>query len=781
MREKTLRTLEFDKVLNKIKDFACSEIAKQKIDELKPSISKLEIEDALKKLSDASYLLNIKGFPDMTLVMDIRADIHRAAIGGNLSISALYDTMNLLDTSSEVNGFYKDIEEKNTIKELAELVYVNKSLLNDLKNAILDRETISDSATQKLASLNRKRVNLNDSIGIKLKEYVTSQKNSKYLQDAIVTVRDGRYVIPVKREYKNFVKGIVHDVSGSGGTYFIEPEKIVNLNNEIRVVENEIEEEKRRIIKELSNRIGAVEESLIYNIELISEIDFVFAKARFGTTFGYSIPNFSEKFELDLRQVFHPLIDDKKVVRTDVMINENTRALIITGPNTGGKTVILKTVGLIVLLGQSGCMIPASEESKLPIFEEVFTDIGDEQSVEQSLSTFSSHMTNIIEILNYSRDKSLYLFDELGAGTDPIEGAALAMAIIDELVQNNVKMVVSTHYAELKIYAMQKDGVVNGSMQFSVETLKPTYKLQIGIPGRSNAFEISKKLGLDDAYIEKAKNYVDDNSLTFENVLEEIEINREKINKLKQDSLAVLNEANKIRKEAKEYAEKKRYEANDIIEKAKEQSVQIYNDAKSDYENLIKEAKIIINNVDSNSARQIQETRSHIRNKIDKLSQKKKTIKSNLNIEDIIPGMTLRIISLNQIGTAIDSPDADGNVQLQVGILKVNSNVNDLEIASPEKEQVVERKKYRVEKSKYIRPEIDLRGVDQEELYDRLDKYLDDAFIAGLKEITIVHGKGTGALRKATESMLKKNEHVESFRLGKVGEGDTGVTIVKLK
>lgn len=782
MREKTLKILEFDKVLNLIQEYAGSRIGKERVLNLKPSTAILKIKDAHKKLSDALEVGGEFGYPEFSTLEDIRGEIHKAMIGGMLSISTLYDCKNLIELSGEIKKFYKDADLNNSITEMVDILYTNEALFKELDQAIYDRETLSDNASKKLKSLIRKKTSLNDDINAKLKEFVSSSVNSKYLQDAIVTLREGRYVIPVKREYKNFVKGIVHDVSGSGGTYFIEPQKIVNMNNEIRVVENEINEEKLRIIKDLSKKVGAESEFLKYNIEILAELDFIFAKAKFGKENGYSKPIFNDDFNIKLRNVFHPLIDSEKVVKTDVDIDSGTKALIITGPNTGGKTVIIKTVGIISLLAQSGCMIPADESSTIPIFKEIFTDIGDEQSIEQSLSTFSSHMINIVDILKQDPDEALYLFDELGAGTDPTEGAALAMSIIDILKENKIKLVASTHYAELKVYALNTPHVLNGSMQFNIESLRPTYKLVLGIPGKSNAFEISKKLGLDDLYINKAKSFVDDTTLQFESVLEEIEATREKISGYKEEHEALLSDAEKIRKRADEYYNKEKEKADKLYEKARKESKEIYDKAKADYEDIIKDANKIINNIDKSSARKIQETRDKLRENINKLSEDKtkKRVKK-VKKDELIPGQSVRIVSLDQIGEIITLPNENGDLQVQVGILKVNSNINDIELTENATKKNIERKKYRIEKSKYIKTEIDLRGVDSEELYDKLDKYIDDAFIAGLKEITIVHGKGTGILRKATEELLKKNSHVESFRLGKVGEGDTGVTVVNLK
>lgn len=782
MREKTLRTLEYNKILNKIAEFAGSSIGKDKILNMVPYSSILKINDSLNKLRDSLKLGELKGYPEFTGLNDITESIKKARIGGTLTISNLYDAMIIFDSIIGAKSYYNDVDVKNSITELIDLLYIDKSLYDDLNRAILDRETISDNASNKLSSLLKKIGRLNDDINEKLKAFISSSSNEKYLQDSIITLREGRYVIPVKKEYKNFVKGIVHDVSGSGGTYFIEPQRIVDLNNEIRVVEKEIQEEKLRILKDLSKRIGSLADEFIYSLKIIGELDVIFAKAKYGTSNYHSIPNICDSNEVNLVDIFHPLIDPDVVVKTTVKMDKDTKALIITGPNTGGKTVILKTVGLISLLAQSGCMVPASSESKIPLYKEIFTDIGDEQSIEQSLSTFSSHMVNIIDILKYDGDKALYLFDELGAGTDPTEGAALAMSIIDILKNGNIKLIASTHYAELKIYALNTEGVMNGSMQFSLETLRPTFKLILGLPGKSNAFEISKKLGLSDKFISKAHEFIDDTSLKFESVLKDIEEKREQIEYYKEEHENMLVDAQKIKEEALEYKKKIEAQSDRLIEKAKKESKELYEKAKSDYENIIKDANATINNINKDSARRIQETRDNIRHNINKMSKKNiNSKKSNLRKEDLHLGQTVRVISIDQVGEVLSLPNENGDLQIKVGILKINSNIKDIEKENKQDYEPKTRKKYRIEKSKYIKPEIDLRGVDSEELYDRLDKYIDDAFIAGLKEVTIVHGKGTGILRKATENFLKKNTHVLDYRLGKVGEGDTGVTVVTLK
>ena len=780
MKAKTLKTLEFDKIMNLIADFAGSESGKNSIKQTEPSTSVLEIDLALKKLDDMINLIGTVGNLYFGGLVDYTDYVKRASIGGVLGISPLYDILHSLKLAIDLK---QSIGEKSLVTEMIELITIDKDLYKNLDKAIVDRETISENASPTLRSLYRKKAQKIDEANEKLKSFVSSKENEKYLQDTIITVREGRYVVPIKREYKGSVSGITHDISASGGTYFIEPQRIVNINNEIREIEIKIEEEITRILKDFSNRIGRSKDELIYNFDLMTELDILHAKAQYAITNGHTKPIFTDDNTFDIRQMFHPLIDPEVVVKTDIEMDEDLKVLIITGPNTGGKTVALKTVGIISLLAQSGCFIPALEESKIPIFKNIYTDIGDEQSIEQSLSTFSSHMVNIVDILKSQEQDSLYLFDELGAGTDPTEGAALAMSIIESLRHKRVKVLATTHYAELKLYALNTDGVVNGSMEFDVESLKPTYRLTIGLPGRSNAFEISRKLGLPDEYISKATEYINDNNLDFENVLREIEANKKHAETAKEEYERKLKELKEQQSKDKDEIRKLKDKANRELQKANEQAKAIYEDAKRDYEEIIKDANKLVSTIGKDSARQIQETRQSIRKKIDRLHSEKKKAqpKSNVSRDDIIIGMTVKIISIGQEGQVVELPNENGDLVVQVGILKVNSNLKDIAIARENKSSEIKKSSFRNTKAQNIKTEIDLRGVDTEELYDRVDKYLDDCVMSGLKEVTILHGKGTGALRKATHDLLKKHPHVEEFRLGKVGEGDTGVTVVKLK
>ncbi len=780
MEGKSLKTLEFDKIMNIISDFAGSEYGKTCIKTAQLFCSQLEIKLALDKLDDTMKLIGQVGNLYFGGLVDYTDYVKRSSIGGILGISSLYDILHALKLASDLKNI--SIED-NKAGELIKLITIDQNLLKDLDKAIVDRENLSNNASPLLRSLNRKKIQKTEEANEKLKSFVNSKANEKYLQDALITVREGRYVVPVKREYKGMISGITHDVSSSGGTYFIEPQSIVNINNEIREIEIQIDEEINRILKDFSNRIGRAKDELTYNFELMTELDILHAKAQYAIEHGHTKPIFTEDGSVDIRQMFHPLIDPEVVVKTDIEMDSDLKVLVITGPNTGGKTVVLKTVGIISLLAQSGCFIPALEGSKIPIYKNIYTDIGDEQSIEQSLSTFSSHMVNIVNILSSKEENSLYLFDELGAGTDPTEGAALAMSIIDSLREKDVKVLATTHYAELKLYALSTDGVVNGSMEFDVGSLKPTYRLNIGLPGRSNAFEISKKLGLADEYIIKAEEYISENNLEFENVLAEIEKNKVYAETQKAEYESKLKEFEDRERKNKEEIEKLKEKARKELDKANEEAREIYQKAKRDYEEIIKDANKLVHSIDNNSAREIQETRTHIRKNIDKLQSdnKKRLPKSNVSAEDVKIGSTVKIISIDKVGQVVDLPNENGDLIVQVGILKVNSNLKDIYLmdAKPQKER--KKSSFRNTKAMDIKTEIDLRGVDTEELYDRVDKYLDDCVMSGLKEATIVHGKGTGALRKATHELLRNHPHVKSYRLGEVGEGDTGVTVVTLK
>ncbi|MDO5716756.1 MAG: endonuclease MutS2 [Tissierellia bacterium] len=784
MYDKCLKTLEYDKIIGSIAEEACSLLAKKKITSLTPLVQSLEVEEALADLDDAFLLLNEEGSVDFTGLEDVRPAVKKSAIGGSLSISDLYDVKILLRIVRSTKNYFKGHDLGNRMAALADLLYFDPSLYEDLESAVVDRTNISDDATPTLRSLHRKIQRKNDEVNEKLKAFISNKNNEKYLQDSIVTVRDGRYVVPIKREYKGQVDGLVHDISSSGGTYFIEPARVVELNNEIRELHIAIEEEILRIIKELSGQIGLYHEPLEYNVELLTQMDFVFAKAKYAKKMNHTRPTISKEFSFTLKQIAHPLIPVEDVVHTDVFMPVDNRALVITGPNTGGKTVVLKTVGLIALLAKSGCYIPAGEGSSIPLFDNVFTDIGDEQSIEQNLSTFSSHMVNIVDILQYDAHHSLYLFDELGAGTDPTEGAALAMSILDTLIEKDVKVMATTHYAEIKLYALQREGVVNGSMEFDISTLAPTYRLTIGLPGRSNAFDISRKLGFEEKYIEKAMGYISEKSIAFEDVLSEIESNRQTSEQLKAEMEELRKEAKRREEETRHILQKEREKAERSLNKAKEEAQEIYRKAQREYESILKDAKILAHSLSKEQAQEIQETRDRLRKHLDSVQKKPSKSKksSNLRAEDIQLGKTYYIRTIQKRGQVVELPNESGDLKLQVGILKLNANLRDLDVVHDvETKQQEATSQYRATKSMYVKPEIDVRGLNAEEMYDAIDKYLDDCFMAGLKEVTILHGKGTGVLRSTTHAIVKKHPHVKSYRLGNVGEGDTGVTIVTFK
>ena len=785
MIEKTWKTLEFEKVLSLFAKNAQSELGKNAFFNLKPEDSFLKTSVKLEYLKSTEYIYDNYGDINIGLVFDSEEEISRASKRGLLQISELYRILLLLESSARVLEYFKNFnDEEQKISDYFKVITLDGRLLKDLKHCLINDQELNPSATPELQHLNNQKVKKELEIENTVKKYLGDTKFNKKLQDNITTIRDGRTVFPVKREYKSTVRGIVHDTSSTGSTYFIEPEILVNLNNDLKNIENSIKEEEFKIIKDLSNKIGNISANLLSNLQSLKELDFYFTNIRYGKEHNYSIPIINNS--LKLSDLFHPLIDEEKVVKTKVDVAENKKGLIITGPNTGGKTVILKSIGVSALLTKCGMMIPCSEESQIPYFDEIYTDIGDEQSIEQNLSTFSSHMVNLVNIIN-SFDKSkknLFLFDELGAGTDPVEGAALAISIIEHLISNNSFLAVTTHYPELKIYALNSKDVINGSMQFSLETLKPTYKLILGIPGKSNAFAISKKLGLLDSIINNAEKHLSESDIKIEDTINTINEKLSNINE-KEELIKSLEEEiknEKLKNQLKLEKEREKFEKQK--EKIINDSLELYKQALKEYDEIIKSANIIKSNLPKEVARKIQNERENIRNNLENIERKrnnKKKIsrKSEISREDLSIGAEVKLIPLNKIATVIELPDESGNLKVQVGIMKLNYNIKDIELTENTSHE--EKTKYKNLKSKFVKSEIDLRGLDSTEFIDRLDKYIDDCIISGLNEVTILHGKGQGILRDEAHKFLKKHPYVEEFRLGKIGEGDTGVTVVKLK
>ena len=681
--------------------------------------------------------------------------------------------------------FFKREDFEKAYERLEDLAYILtpvKNLEDDIERSIVSEEEISDKASATLYNIRRSLKEKNSSVREKISSIVRS--HSKYLQDDLYTMRGDRYVIPVKSEYKSAVPGIVHDQSSTGATFFIEPMSLVNLNNEIRELVLKEKAEIDRILAELSFKVKENSEQCLSNFKMLVEFDFIFAKARYGERLNAVRPLIREDGRFNIYSGRHPMIDDDKVVPSDVYIGEDFDTLMITGPNTGGKTVTIKMVGLLHIMGLSGLLIPARDNSSLSFFTEVFAEIGDEQSIEQNLSTFSSHMTNIVEIMRYVDDKSLVLFDEIGSGTDPAEGAALAISIIETLRSRKSRIIATTHYSELKAYALKTDGVENASVEFDIETLRPTYRLLIGVPGKSNAFEISKRLGLVEGVIKRAKAYMSEENLQFENLIRDLQ---EKSIVAKKEA----REASALKKEAEEL--KLRYE--DKLQKLEKARDKAYMDARHEAKEIIANAKEEADEIlkamralekmgiEGGGRARLEEERKKLKDSLEHKEKGLHNMKENEGepITNVTLGMEAFLPSLNQTVVIISMPDNRGDVQVEAGIMKINVKLKDLRKTKVTKQEKVKKKREVKLNLSNIESRVDLRGMDSEEACYKTDKYLDDAYRANLGEVTIVHGKGTGVLRNAITAMLKRHPHVKSFRLGVYGEGGDGVTVVELK
>ena len=792
MNAKTLRSLEYNKIVELLRDKAESELGKDKVGKISPLIDKEMIEYLQQETEEAYSLIMKRGNPPLYGIYSIAFEIKRVEIGGTLSPGSLLKISDSLRVSRGLKNYIKETKDDKQskypiVEGLVEALSIFKHIEDEINNAITSENEISDNASNTLRNIRRQIVSKNDAVKSKLNSIINSQAHKKYLQDSIVTMREGRYVIPVKQENRSNVPGLVHDISSSGATAFVEPMVVVELNNELRELEVKEREEIERILKELSNLVAMESESILGNQKILQDLDFIFAKGKLALDMKAIRPILNEKGYINIKKARHPILEAKKVVPIDVYLGKDFNSLIITGPNTGGKTVTLKTVGLLTLMAQSGMHIPADFNSEMAVFNQVFADIGDEQSIEQSLSTFSSHMTNIVDILNSVEYNSLILFDELGAGTDPTEGAALAMSILDHLLKMNVRTIATTHYSQLKVYALSTENVTNASVEFNVETLSPTYKLLIGIPGKSNAFEISERLGLQDYIIDYAKNLISTEDIEFEDVLQTLEDDRKAMEENKEIAERYKVEIEKLKEDLDIEKDKTKEMRDKILQKAREEAREILKDAKEDADSLVGELRGISAEIEKERSRKIHETQEALKSK---LGNMEKTLSSNvLNVKAKKPpknlriGETVEVLTFNQKGDVLTEPDDNGNVRVQVGIMKITAHISTLKrTSSDESERIHTRNKTIMSnKTKDIKSEIDLRGKNLDEAFLEVDKYLDDAYIAGLKEVYIIHGKGTGVLREGMKSYLRGHKHVRTSRLGVYGEGGDGVTIVEIK
>ena len=752
-----------------------------------------KVKISLKETSDGVNFISRRGSPPLGGIYDIRDSIRRAEVGSMLNPGELIKVAEVLRAVRNLKNYSSSdnikVEEDNIVSELINCLETAKSVEDKINLCIVSEEEISDNASPTLGNIRRQIRHAQNSIKDKLNDLIRSSKYQKYMQESIVTMRGDRYVIPVKQEYRGEIPGLIHDSSASGATLFIEPMAVVEANNAIRELKLKEQAEIERILQELSSDVAQISAALNSNITLLAKLDFIFAKSKLSLDYNCVCPKLNNEGKILIKKGRHPLLDPKTVVPIDFWIGEDFDTLVITGPNTGGKTVTLKTVGLFTLMTQAGLHIPANEGTEISVFNKVFADIGDEQSIEQSLSTFSSHMKNIVNILESVDDSSLVLFDELGAGTDPTEGAALAMAILEHLKEKGCTIVATTHYSQLKVYAVTTPYVENACCEFDVETLKPTYKLLIGVPGRSNAFAISKRLGLIDSVVERAKTYLTSEEIKFEDMLLSIEKNLSQSESEKMQAQVLKLEAEKIKNEID--VQKKKFEERkeSIIKEAREEARKLLLDAKREADNILSEMRKMQREKDSiQSQRAAEEMRLKLKNSIDTIEDalSKPLIPKNTLVKppkNLKPGDSVLIINLNQRGTVVTPPDKNGEAIVQAGIMKINVHITNLKLVDEQKEQISRTGigEISISKARTISNEIDVRGLTLDEALEIVDKYLDDVVITGLPEICIIHGKGTGVLRNGIHQYLKTNKRVSSYRLGKYGEGETGVTIVQLK
>ncbi|MGL4569746.1 MAG: endonuclease MutS2 [Clostridium sp.] len=786
MNERTFRVLEFQKVKEEIKRFSKTKGGKNLVDKLVPYETKYEMELALKETKEALDMLVAKGTPPFEGLHDVNEGIERASKGGVLSGAQLLNIGNMLRCSRRFKKYVERQEEEVAYPIIEDLAYILeplKVLEEAIETAIVSEDEVSDRASSTLRSIRRSLKEKNSSVREKINSIVRSY--SKYLQESLYTMRGDRYVLPVKVEYKGQVPGIVHDQSSTGATLFIEPMGLVNLNNEIKELMLKEKAEIERILTELSKKVSEDVDVCKSNNKILTELDFIFSKGAYASYIDGTYPLVTDNGTFDIISARHPLIDRKTVISSDIYMQEGYNVIMITGPNTGGKTVTLKTVGIIHLMGMCGLLIPANDGSKIAYYNEIFADIGDEQSIEQSLSTFSSHMTNIVKIMEEATSNSLVLFDELGAGTDPTEGAALAASIINSLKSRGTKIVLTTHYSELKGYALRTPDVENASVEFDVETLRPTYRLLIGIPGKSNAFEISRRLGLKDNIIDGAKEFIQEDNLQFEDLIRELQEKSIIANRDAREALKEKEEAIKLKDKYEEKLKKLDKTRDKAYMDARREAKEIISRAKDEADDILKAMRELEKmGIESGGRSRLEEERRKLKDSLEKKENSlyKQKEEKGEKVKNISLGMEVYLPSLNQNVTVISLPDNKGEVQVEAGIMKISVKADDLRISSNSQTKTKAKKKREVKLNlSNVETRVDLRGLDAEEACFRTDKYLDDAYMANLAEVTVVHGKGTGVLRKAINDMLKRHPHVKSYRLGVYGEGGDGVTIVTLK
>lgn len=795
MNQKVLKTLEYHKIIEKLTEYAASEPGKRLCRELEPSSDFEEIVQAQAETADAVARVRQKGSVSFAGISDIGGSLKRLEIGSSLSIHELLAVSSLLTCAARAKNYGRRQESElpdDSLDEMFRSLEPLTNVNNEITRCIISEEEVADDASPGLRHVRRQMKITGDRVHTQLNAILNSSRTM--LQDPVITMRDGRYCLPVKAEYKSSFQGMVHDQSATGSTLFIEPMAIIKLNNELRELEIREQKEIEMVLAALSMELVPYVETILINLKLLTKLDFIFARAALARHYNCSMPKFNKNGYIHIKDGRHPLLDPKKVVPINVYLGKDFDLLIVTGPNTGGKTVSLKTVGLFTLMGQSGLQIPAFDGSELAVFDEVFADIGDEQSIEQSLSTFSAHMTNIVRILEKADSHSLCLFDELGAGTDPTEGAALAIAVLSFLHNMKCRTMATTHYSELKVYALTTPGVENACCEFDVETLRPTYRLLIGIPGKSNAFAISQKLGLPDFIIQDAKSRLEEGDEAFEDLLASLEESRVTIEKEREEIASYKSEISRLKSRLEQKEERFDERKDKLIRNANEEAQRILREAKETADQTIRQINKLAQS--SGVGKELEAERTKLREKLDKVDKNlslknEKGPKKTISPKKLKIGDGVKVLTMNLNGTVSSLPNAKGDLYVQMGILRSLVNIKDLEllnepaISGPGMDLMKKNNtgsgKIKMSKSFSVSPEVNLIGMTVDDAIPVLDKYLDDAYLAHLPKVRVVHGRGTGALKAGVHKHLKKLKYVKEFRLGDFGEGDTGVTIVTFK
>ena len=795
MNQKVLKTLEYHKIIEKLTEYAASEPGKRLCRELEPSSDFEEIVQAQAETADAVARVRQKGSVSFAGISDIGGSLKRLEIGSSLSIHELLAVSSLLTCAARAKNYGRRQESElpdDSLDEMFRSLEPLTNVNNEITRCIISEEEVADDASPGLRHVRRQMKITGDRVHTQLNAILNSSRTM--LQDPVITMRDGRYCLPVKAEYKSSFQGMVHDQSATGSTLFIEPMAIIKLNNELRELEIREQKEIEMVLAALSMELVPYVETILINLKLLTKLDFIFARAALARHYNCSMPKFNKNGYIHIKDGRHPLLDPKKVVPINVYLGKDFDLLIVTGPNTGGKTVSLKTVGLFTLMGQSGLQIPAFDGSELAVFDEVFADIGDEQSIEQSLSTFSAHMTNIVRILEKADSHSLCLFDELGAGTDPTEGAALAIAVLSFLHNMKCRTMATTHYSELKVYALTTPGVENACCEFDVETLRPTYRLLIGIPGKSNAFAISQKLGLPDFIIQDAKSRLEEGDEAFEDLLASLEESRVTIEKEREEIASYKSEISRLKSRLEQKEERFDERKDKLIRNANEEAQRILREAKETADQTIRQINKLAQS--SGVGKELEAERTKLREKLDKVDKNlslknEKGPKKTISPKKLKIGDGVKVLTMNLNGTVSSLPNSKGDLYVQMGILRSLVNIKDLEllnepaISGPGMDLMKKNNtgsgQIKMSKSFSVSPEVNLIGMTVDEAIPVLDKYLDDAYLAHLPKVRVVHGRGTGALKAGVHKHLKKLKYVKEFRLGDFGEGDTGVTIVTFK